>query len=80
EHRAFYNDFSPADQFHAAKFSSEVLPFSDIDVAVKSESIAEPSGISTTPKEPDLIFSFEASLKGFLVSLVDSEPSEIAVV
>ncbi len=34
---------------------------------------------SNVVNDADLIFSFEASLNGFIFSLVDSEPSEIAV-
>jgi hypothetical protein len=50
----------------------------DIDTLQPKTSIDSLSK-STVVNEADLIFSFEASLNGFIFSLVDSEPSEIAV-
>lgn len=54
--------------------------YPDPDTVQESHSLVDSYGKLTAFFEPDLVFSFEASLNGFLVSLVDSEPSEISVI
>lgn len=52
---------------------------SDINTHQQQTSVDSLSKLNIV-NDPDLIFSFEASINGFIFSLVDSEPSEIAVI
>ena len=77
EYRAFYNKYA-LDHVLVTSTTHDVVPrfVSGTPLVQETENI--PRSIKKSIAS-DQIFSFEASFKGFVISLVDSEPSEIAV-